>query len=341
MRSHHLTLALAIAACAIGRVAQAASFDCAKAAFVRERLICGAPHLSQMDQELGSLYTTRLALLSRTGAATLQSAQRAWLAYTGEICGLLPNASSAAYHDETPTSCLSKAYESRLSDIRAIGRFGPYVFTRVDTYDVQPGFNEMDSEEGPAFDVHHVGYPQIDAAANPVLVAWNRKAATAGVENGDIELQGKRYDETDGDFEIGLVTKHLISLLWTTRWQTHGAAHGGYGSFVWNSVLSSPLHDVTPAELFGAGVGWKKRLEEMALTAIKGHGWKGDENEDTYVRMIIDDPSRWFLRPKGLEVTFGAYDGGCYMCTPNDGLVPWDKLTPLLQTTLLPYRGHR
>lgn len=337
MRPRHLASILALATYGAGQIAQAASFDCAKATSAREHLICGTPYLSKMDQDLGALYAKALTSLSPEGAASLRQSEQAWFRYTDEVCGLRPHAEPVASGGQTPGFCLARAYEERLVGIRQTGPFGPYVFTRVDTYDVQQVSDGDGNIPGaPSFDIHHVGYPQVDAPASVVLVAWNKKAANDGTRNADIKVQGSEYDETDENYKVGLATKDLISLRWIVSYYNHGAAHGEYGAWAWNAVLKSPLRDVTPADLFGKDRDWKKCLEDTALAVIKDHGWKGDELAGQYVREVIDHPTAWFLRSEGLDVSFNAYDGGCYMCTPNNGLVPWNKLTSLLHTKLVP-----
>ena len=62
-------------------VAEAASFDCAKASTPLERLICSTPELSRSDEVLAKAYATALGGLSEAAKAVVQSSQRDWLAY--------------------------------------------------------------------------------------------------------------------------------------------------------------------------------------------------------------------------------------------------------------------
>lgn len=78
--------------------AVAASFDCAKAATVIEKMICGIAELSKLDEVLGKEYARVLAQAS--DAAALKSTQRAWLRDTRDSC--------------TDAVCLKAAYEARI-----------------------------------------------------------------------------------------------------------------------------------------------------------------------------------------------------------------------------------
>ncbi|WP_338845170.1 hypothetical protein V8J88_15860 [Massilia sp. W12] len=68
-------LCLPVAALAIG-VAQAASFDCARAASPAEKMICAQPELSSQDESMARLWH---ALRAHAAAPDLMPRQQAWL----------------------------------------------------------------------------------------------------------------------------------------------------------------------------------------------------------------------------------------------------------------------
>lgn len=67
-------------------VANAASFDCAKASTAFERAICEFPELSKRDEILAKAYATALGGLSEAAEATVQKGQREWLAFAERAC---------------------------------------------------------------------------------------------------------------------------------------------------------------------------------------------------------------------------------------------------------------
>ncbi|HEV7605811.1 MAG TPA: hypothetical protein VGO61_00610 [Steroidobacteraceae bacterium] len=91
------------ALCCLGGIAQAASFDCSKAATATEKAICANPHVSDLDEYLGRYYQAGRATMGRDAAACLGSNQRDWLRSVRNLC---KNA-----------ACLERVYLSRLAEL--------------------------------------------------------------------------------------------------------------------------------------------------------------------------------------------------------------------------------
>ncbi|MBI5889384.1 MAG: ankyrin repeat domain-containing protein [Nitrosomonadales bacterium] len=87
---------------AILATAQAASFDCAKAETVPEKLICTNPKISELDDELDKAYKYILNG-SPSGSAQLVLAQRSWLKTKRNKC--------------QNEACLIQAYSTRIKEI--------------------------------------------------------------------------------------------------------------------------------------------------------------------------------------------------------------------------------
>lgn len=84
--------------------AQAASFDCRKAASDVEKMICADSTLSSLDSTLSTVYSK--AAYRSSEPATLKAAQRRWLKNTRNVCQTV--------------ECVEVAYKQRLLDLRAI-----------------------------------------------------------------------------------------------------------------------------------------------------------------------------------------------------------------------------
>lgn len=78
--------------------AQAASFDCAKAATAVEKTICADAELSRLDEELARAYAQALAEAADRQA--VKSGQRTWLRNTRDVCA--------------DAMCLKAGYEARI-----------------------------------------------------------------------------------------------------------------------------------------------------------------------------------------------------------------------------------
>jgi uncharacterized protein len=83
--ARRLLVALAIAACLLPASSSAASFDCAKAAIVVEKLICESATLGRLDEELSLLYRRQQGLPGQD-AKSLRDSQRQWLAQQRNQC---------------------------------------------------------------------------------------------------------------------------------------------------------------------------------------------------------------------------------------------------------------
>lgn len=98
--------------------AHSASFDCAKAASHVEKLICGTPHLSKLDEDLGALYSS--ALKDQARAAQIRAAQREWVkardqcvdeaclrvSYQVRVCELMTCPAAAAAPAPAPAAAI-------------------------------------------------------------------------------------------------------------------------------------------------------------------------------------------------------------------------------------------
>ena len=75
------TLGLAM----LGTYAQAASFDCNKAASTTEKLICSDAETSALDGKLQGAYKAALAATDAYGKKALAEEQRNWIKYARGI----------------------------------------------------------------------------------------------------------------------------------------------------------------------------------------------------------------------------------------------------------------
>lgn len=96
--------------------AQAASFDCDKAASGVEKMICADNTLSNLDIALSSVYGK--ALFRSTEPSKLKAAQRSWLKNTRNVC--------------QTAQCVEVAYKQRVLDLRAIPVTYPDLKTAID-----------------------------------------------------------------------------------------------------------------------------------------------------------------------------------------------------------------
>lgn len=337
MSARHTLLALLLATAGsfiLPGSAAAASFDCTRTKLPREQMICRDSELSKLDEQLGRSYEEHKALLSDHGAELLHRSEVSWLHFVATVCPVSGLALTDSARDTK--DCLAGKYRERLDQLAKVGqRIGPWRFNRLDFYAALPAPDTSGS--APGFYVEHIAYPQIDNADSPQVNAWNKsveKNLSQGYDGEDAD------SDTDTDYEIGNANEHIVSVQWTASEYEHGAAHGGFTVDTQNMILFPNLRPVTAADLFG-DTHWTKKVQDVFWSTLAKE-WSPAENQAESVKTQIRDevirPDKWLITKNGLQVSFSAYDGGCYACTPGLITASWADLQPVLSTAITKVR---
>ena len=101
------------------QAAQAASFDCTKAASKSEKLICSTPELSKLDEELADVYGSAKKQLSPESQKLFANGQRAWLKFHSSYCFYDQFAKPA--DKASSRECQIQEYKSRIKSIQQTG----------------------------------------------------------------------------------------------------------------------------------------------------------------------------------------------------------------------------
>ena len=121
-------------------VAQAASFDCAKARTSFEKAICSSPDLSKQDEILAQAYDTALGGLSTDAMDVLKATQRDWLDYAARVCSDDAQPLAGEYNDDQK-KCLLSTMQSRVTALEASRMLGGYRFYPLEGYLVEKTTN--------------------------------------------------------------------------------------------------------------------------------------------------------------------------------------------------------
>ena len=311
--------------------AHAASFDCKAAKSSTEKAICGSPKLSALDERLAQDYERALHALSPAGAAQLKASQRSWLRYATTVCapGKRPG------HGESTAECLETEFGHRLDQLAQAGiRVGPYVFNRVDYYAAARTHDDDGGAHG-GFVTDHVAFAQIDAPVTAAATAWN--AAQRKDDPGPIILSNEPDDvaeDDDTDYTLGCASDRFVSLQVDGSEFQHGTAHGTYSHEAHDMLLVPALRKMTASDLFAANAPWKTRLPTLFwnVYAHDPEAAKDVESIEQAIKASAANPDAWLLTPAGLQISFDAYEAGCYACNPGPITVPWASLKPMLAT---------
>jgi uncharacterized protein len=306
-------------------MAEAASFDCARASTPVEEAICSNPELSRRDEVLAKAYATALGGLSDKAKARVQSGQRAWLDYAALVCTTDAKPFTEGLTDEQQ-ACLGTVYRGRINDLEQSRMQGDWRFYPVTSYEL---VDDPDPDAFQGVATKQISSPRIDDDSE-MAAAFNQLMDDADDRaQPDPEGEDYRTSDTVEATTVENVNTHRISLKTTSYWMGHGAAHGNY-AITYVHFLTEEARPMEAADLF-TGDGWEAALGQLALDeldrTVEGGIW--DESRAD-VPKAAADPSRWNLTDAGLEIVFQPYEVTAYAAGAPTITIGWDRLADYL-----------
>ena len=285
--------------------AQAASFDCNKAATANEKAICADPALSRADDVMALAYVGAISGLTEEAEIVMRKGQRDWLDFAAKACSsqYLPGEDSAAV--ERP-QCLQRLYDARLKVLEQSRMVGGMRFFTADTYEAVP------DPDGGRFKLGLKVVSSLRMDGNDSLAdAFNAymRQVTADYTGDYTDFAGTTIDDSvpneDNDFlmTLGSVNAKRISVQLGLEWYGHGAAHANssLGNFHFLTQEERPL-EVT--DMF-EGKRWGKALADLVAERASVDLRGGEITYDTDTMMqFATDPQRWSFTRAGLMVQF-------------------------------------
>lgn len=319
--------------------AQAASFDCAKARTPFERAICDNADLSRADERLAKTYATAIGGLSDTALNALRADQRAWLDYAQRACTDDAAVVTQGDYDRSGITCLNDVFDSRsrvLETSRMIAGMRFYPSARYSS------LQDPDQVGAPgsnwAVAQHEVAVVQIDGdegyahAFNDLVRAdGDEISAVFSAQGGSEHIEDDASSDSTNSITVDDVAgRNRISLLVSTYWYGHGAAHGNY-TISYQHYLKQKGRFLEAGDLF-QGMGWQKALLILAVEAARAeHGDSLMLDDISYIAEPVIDPSRWDLsNPYGLIIQFRPYEISAYAYGAPTARISWEDLEPYL-----------
>lgn len=333
-----IMLALAVMLLGIG-VAQAASFDCGKAATSFEKAICASPDASKADETLAQAYATALGGLSKDAADSLKATQHDWLDYAQRTCSDDAQPIAGTYNDDQ-TQCLVSTIKSRITALEASRMLGGYRFYPWERYLVikdpdatADSFNKVATKHYQTVKID--GSDDVAKAFNALTETLRqRDDAQMGEDAHLFTPDGKGLDSKDASADIDTsttvksVSDYRITLTTGTYWYGHGAAHGNYGE-TFDHFLIAEKRALVAGDIF-AKDGWEATLGKLVTDKAKEQLGEDYQGTDEDVAGMAADPGRWDFSAEGLIVNFNPYDVAAYAVGPVAVTVPWNAITDLL-----------
>jgi uncharacterized protein len=322
-------------------IAQAASFDCAKAGTSFEKAICASPDLSKQDEVLAQAYATALGGLSADAAAAVKASQHSWLDYAARACGDDGQPISGEYTADQST-CLNGEFTNRIRQLEASKMQGGYRFYPVEKFLIEKDPDATDDAYQKIATKHFLTV-KIDRD-DDLATAFNAMTETIRLANdeqmgedshlfanGTQELaKGDTSADIDVTTTVDKASSAMITLSTSTYWFGHGAAHGNYG-VSYDHFLVTEKRPLVAKDVF-AGKGWEAKFAKLVIEKAKadlGDEWQGDDSNGDLTKSI-SDPSRWEFVDAGLTVVFNPYDVASYARGVVEVTIPWDQLTGLV-----------
>ena len=315
--------------------AQAASFDCSKAATPFEHAICDHAELSGADDILAKTFATAMGGLTAPAADAMRADQRDWLSFAQRACTDDAEPLQAGRYDEQGANCLVDLFKARSRALEGSRMIGGHRFYVTSSYDALPDPYEVDNPDSYwKVAKHEAVLPLIDTD-DPLAEGFNAFVREQGSRLSDLlapaggeELAGP---DPSADTSVDVVVEEVvgtrrITLAVSTYWYGHGAAHGNY-SLTYLHYHSPEQRAVVASDIF-AGKSWQKVLANAAWAQLQAeHGeWLQVESAADIADAVVD-PARWDLSDDyGLVIQFQPYEVSAYAYGAPTITIPWDSL---------------
>lgn len=307
------------------------SFDCAKAKTAGERTICRDADLSAADRRLDAAFRRLKSTQTPATFATVQSAQRAWLAYVTKSCragGAMPDDQGDR---NTLTSCLTDNYTDRADRLEGVE------VVKSGALAIEPRMRLV-TREKPETEESDI-YPWMTGGA--AAEAFNRYVAKA------LALDQRRMDDKDlfpfGDdvddmklfarrtYSLARFDAHVASLQIATFDYTGGAHEAiNESSLNWDVARGKPfgLDDV-----FAKEKPWRKFATDFCLKELhedfEGQGAPDPDRES--VDSVVGDRDNWLWGEDAATVHFTVYTIASFSGGESDVRIPYIALAPYLR----------
>jgi uncharacterized protein YecT (DUF1311 family) len=323
----------------------AASFDCRKMSAPAESAICGDTRLSAADSEMAAVYAATLAQLSPEGQHFVTEAQREWVHLTRRGADITGDPDTE-HRSRDQVRFLTERYRDRIAQLKQSAlRFGPYVWSRVDSYRYGVGSDALPgaSNSVPRLAWIYAAYPRIDHPESAAALALNAKLKATSIQSfqyGEdafgcgLGENGSGGGETEHVGNLSFANSKLVSVVWSNACYCFGAAHGQGSTIITNFVFAPELRPMRPEDIFEPGNRWREVLEHNAAAAFLEFRARIEEKLQTdELKVLRDAVSRvngWSLTPEGIRFDFDPYSFGGY---PSGArfTVPWGKLRSVLR----------
>lgn len=190
-------------------------------------------------------------------------------------------------------------------------------------------------------------YPQVEgdarfdkfnAAARALVtkdVAAFKTSETAALEEEEAELPDETQTSSlDISYQIRFATDDLISVEFTEGQYSRGAAHGNSITAVLNFDVRNGKR-IELADLFNPKSNYLSIISAYCIKDLKEQTKKNDMLMEDQIQdgaaARADNYRAWTITRKGLWITFDPYQVAAYAAGPQNVLIPYSALKPIVK----------
>ena len=313
------------------------SFDCVKAKSAGEKTICLDAGLSRYDLAIANAYERLEKSLTSESFATVQTAQRAWLAYVLKACGAnMPIPEDQGARSDIK-SCLEENYSDRSERLSGVA------VVESGTLRLEPR-TRFFSKPKPKTEDSDI-YPWM--AGGPQAKAFNdyveKKLKLSKRRMDDKELFAFGDDIPDNQSLYARRTYSVlrfderIASLQVLTYDYTGGAHEvlGEASLNWDMAKARPFQ---ASELFDPGKPWRKFVSDFCVTELEAQS-SGEGPARSAVEAVVAGNENWLFAKANARVHFPVYSIASFSGGEFDVDIPYSKLKPYLKADALGLLG--
>jgi uncharacterized protein len=307
------------------------SFDCARAKTAGEQLICTDAQLSKSDTKMAAAYQHLQKEMTAGSFATVQTAQRAWLAYVRKTCGDTAQMPDDLGDRNKLQECLSDNYSDRAE------RLGDLEVAKSGVLVLEPRMR-FSSRALPATEDSDF-YPWMDGGPQAApFNAWIAKALVLGkrrMDDKDLFPFGHDVDDMKlyarRTYGVMRFDKHVVSLQVST-FDYGGGAHEAIGEteLNWDLAKARPF---VPDDVFVRSRNWVKFATDYSLKDL--HSQFADRQTEGPERAAVEAVVRganWLFAKDHATVHFTVYTVTSFAGGEYDVDIPYTDLKPYLRS---------
>jgi uncharacterized protein len=299
--------------------ANAASFDCKKAASWVEKTVCSNPELSNLDEEMAKAYHDALANLSLEGQKETKQYQKQWIKESPPGC--------KDDKQDISIKCLKDSYKNRIKELQhSLIKFPYHIFRNVKVR------YQSNDKECPGFGITWLSYPQIENPHNENEKFWNSLIAQKAHNELKIDTE---CTINDIKYTVDFSNKYIISLTTERSITEYGAGRSFQvtKTLCWLIEVKRALRT---SDLFDDKTSWRKKLTVLASPKVKEElkkqiyyaDEKNYETEPSRLMEIVTSADHWLIMKDGLGIEFRQHELGSREIPYIE--IDWKTLEPYL-----------